>query len=52
MAHHCGIKSLLVMTGVTTAEELEEYKTSKEEKYRTYVPTYVAPCLGELGKYL
>ncbi|KAK3094704.1 hypothetical protein FSP39_005231 [Pinctada imbricata] len=47
MAHNCGMKSLLVMSGCTTQEELEKYKSDRDS-YGTYIPTYVANRLGEL----
>ncbi|XP_061176626.1 glycerol-3-phosphate phosphatase-like [Saccostrea echinata] len=52
MATNCGMKSLLVLTGVSSLSDVEEYKTSEDPVKHTYVPTYYTSKLGQLGKLL
>lgn len=52
MATNCGMKSLLVLSGVSTLSDVEEYKASGDLVQSTYVPTYYTSKLGQLGKLL
>lgn len=52
MATNCGMQSLLVLTGVSTLSDVETYKASGDPTQATYVPTYYANKLGQLGKLL
>lgn len=52
LAGNCGFKSLLVLTGFSTLEEVERHKISGTEEGRKQVPSYYAPALGVLGKCL
>ncbi|XP_022291086.2 glycerol-3-phosphate phosphatase-like [Crassostrea virginica] len=52
MATNCGMRSLLVLTGVSTLADVGAYKASGDPTQATYVPTYYAPRLGQLGKLL
>lgn len=52
MATNCGMKSLLVLTGVSTLSDVETYRASGDPTQATYVPTYYANKLGQLGKLL
>lgn len=52
MATVSGMQSLLVLTGVSTLSDVETYKASGDPTQATYVPTYYANKLGQLGKLL
>ena len=52
MATNCGMRSLLVLTGVSTLADVGAYKASGDPTQATYVPTYYASRLGQLGKLL
>lgn len=44
----CGFQTLLVLSGVTTLEEVEHWRRSDKREHKDYLPTYYTEQLGDL----
>lgn len=47
-----GLRTLLVLTGISNMEEVEKYQESNSEEDHLLIPDYYLNCLGELGNLL
>ncbi|XP_069133452.1 glycerol-3-phosphate phosphatase-like isoform X1 [Argopecten irradians] len=52
LAKNSGLKSLLVLSGITTQEDMEALGRSSDPATRRLVPDFYAECLGVLGQYI
>ena len=52
LGYYGGFRSLMVLTGFSTLEEAQSYKTSSVESERAQVPHYYVPALGDIGQFL
>ncbi|KOC71086.1 Phosphoglycolate phosphatase [Habropoda laboriosa] len=48
----CGFKTLLVLTGITTLEDVNRWKQSGSAQEKEYIPNYYIESLGDLLSYL
>ena len=46
-----GIRTLLVLTGISTLEEERYYEKSSDDDHQVQIPDFYLPCLGDI-KYL
>lgn len=47
-----GIRTVLVLTGISSLEHVREHQKSSDEKRHLLVPDYYLPCLGDLLPFL
>lgn len=52
MGYNCGIRSLAVMTGVTSTAEIQEHIDSADSERLKLVPNYWIERLGDLNKFI
>lgn len=45
---NCNLKTMLVLTGVTKMEDLEEYASSLDEEKHNLLPDYYLPSLDDI----
>lgn len=43
-----GIKTLLVLTGINSIEDVQKFEQSCDENQKLQIPDYYLPCLGDL----
>lgn len=48
----CGFKTLLVLTGITTLEDVNKWKLSECARLKEFIPDYYIESLGDLLPYL
>ena len=48
----CGFQTLLVLSGVTSLEEVEHWKQSAARRYKDFLPSYYTEQLGDLLSHL
>lgn len=48
LAHNCGLRGLLVLTGYNTLEDMLSLKASTDPANKRQVPHYYIPRLGDL----
>lgn len=48
MGFNCGLKTLLVLTGVSTLDDVQRYESSSNPKDKSLVPNYYISSLGNL----
>ncbi|XP_035221116.1 glycerol-3-phosphate phosphatase-like isoform X2 [Stegodyphus dumicola] len=47
-----GLKTLFVLTGINSLDDVQNFQESKEEKDHMFIPDYYLPCLGDLLKFI
>ncbi|XP_049949633.1 glycerol-3-phosphate phosphatase-like isoform X2 [Schistocerca serialis cubense] len=52
LGNRCGFQTLLVLSGLTTAHNLQEWQNSQDERYKGYIPNYYVQSLGDLTPFL
>jgi len=52
LGSNTGIRTLLVLTGISTEQQIQEWKESKNQEEKKYIPNYYVSSLGQILEWI
>ena len=46
--NNCGLKTVLMLTGISSLEDVKNYQSSSDPSYRKSIPDFYMPSIKEL----